>query len=716
MKTRSYRRSAGGIRLLAMLMVLSFLFSCSQKVKLDEDETWGVKPGQGKFSLQLVQKDWNRPFELVVKGDASALFYVTSQGEQYLTSRSGVEENNEYVYSAVYKTTDSRKAVVKLQKNDDGLMAIDMKIIPSDGIEKVGAMIKAHPGEGYYGLMERTVDGGQSKSWDPKTKADLNLRGQKVTMLVTPTLGLFEPFYVSTQGYGLMVNTIRPGHYDLASTDTSLVKLVFDDNKLSMTVVPGPSMAGVVKRLPKLTGNSFLPPEWAFRPLRWRDEHVNRKTYYDGTPNRAPYNSELVEDILMAEAFDIPIGTYWVDRPWAKGTRGWGDLYWDPVRFPKAKEMIKWLDKKNIKFLVWIAPWATDNLLKEGLEKGYMMPGMKQVLGDKAGEKPWLIDLTKPAAREWFKKILQDRLIKMGVAGFKMDRSEEIVSRIDTFTLWNGKKVHDIRNDYPRLYIKTANEALKEIRGGNDFLAMPRAGFTGSQQYGIFWGGDIGAGELGLRTALIAVQRCSFMNFPIWGSDIGGYWKHPLSHINVARWLEFGAFTPIMEVGPLDDQAPWNMPYEPSYDKELIAIYRMYSIIHDELAPYSHKMAEKATRTGMPIVRPLVLMYPEDKKAVGRWDEYMYGDNILVGIPWKNDQKTFEMYLPEGRWFDYWTGKEYVGNKTITVDCPDHKIPIYLTGPNRPKLPDPDKLYKESLKLVSEKPNLYKLQKKEFGR
>jgi alpha-glucosidase (family GH31 glycosyl hydrolase) len=703
------------LQLLLLAVSLTF-FSCSQKVKLDEDPEWGVKPGNGKFSLQLVQKDWDKTFELVAKNNASALFYVTSKGEQYLTGLDDVIENTASVYSAEYETTDGRKAVVKIEKNSDGFMIIDLKLDPAEGVKQAGATIKSLPGEAYYGLMERTVDGDQKKSWDPAIKTGLDLRGEKVTMLVSPTLGLYAPFYVSSDGYGLMVNTIRPGKYDLAATDTSVVRLVFDDSHLNLTVVPGPGMLNVVKQLPKITGASFLPPEWAFRPLRWRDEHVDRKAYYDGTPSRAPYNSELVEDILMAEAYDIPIGAYWVDRPWAEGNRGWGDLKWDPVRFPKAQEMIKWLDKKNIKFLVWIAPWATDNMLKEGLEKGYMMPGMKEVLGDNPKNKPWLIDLTKEDARQWYKKILQDRLIKMGVAGFKMDRAEEIISSIDTFTLWNGLKAHDIRNDYPRLYIKTAYEALKEIRGGNDFLAMPRAGFTGSQKYGVFWGGDIGAGAHGLRTAVIAVQRCSFMNFPIWGSDIGGYWKKPLTHYNVARWLAFGAFTPIMEVGPLDNLAPWNMPYEPKYDKKLIAIYRMYSIIHDKLAGYSHKMAKKAVKTGMPIVRPLALIYPEDKKAVERWDEFMYGDNILVGIPWEDGQEKFEMYLPEGRWFDYWTGKEYLGNKTITVECPDYKIPIFMTGPNRPELPEPNDLYRQALKIASKKPNLYKLQKKEFGR
>ena len=703
-----------GIIKLVMILIILFVNSyLGQTIKFTSNSIWEVKPSEHKFSLKLLNKE-KKVFELTTKGDTTGLFFTTNEGIQYITDRIKVKINNDSVYSTIYETTDKRKAKVTIKINTNGLINIVFTIVPDKGVNQIGAMITSQKEEGYYGLMERTVDGHQNKSWDTKTNASLNLRGRKVTMMVTPTLGIFEPFYVSTQGYGLMINSVHPGKYDLAATDTTLVKFVFDEKKLDMTVIPGTNMAEIVKKLPAITGKSFLPPEWAFRPLRWRDEHINRKAYYDGTPNRAPYNSEVVEDILMAEAFDIPIGTYWVDRPWAKGTRGWGDLYWDPVRFPKVKEMIRWLDNKNIKFLVWIAPWATDNLLKEGLEKGYMMPGMKNVLGENKNNKPWLIDLTKKKARDWYKTILQNRLIKLGVAGFKMDRSEEIVSKIDTITLWNGLKVHDIRNDYPRIYLKTAYDALKEIRGENNFLAMPRAGFTGSQQYGVFWGGDIAAGELGLRTALIAVQRCSFMNFPIWGSDIGGYWKKPLTHINVARWLAFAAFTPIMEVGPLDNLAPWNMPYKPSYDTELIAIYRMYSIIHDKLAAYTHRMAFKSTNTGMPIVRPLSLIFSQDASAVKRWDEYMYGDNILVGIIWKNNQTKFEMYLPEGQWTDYWTGKLYEGNSTISIECRDYKIPIFFTGLNPPKLPDLNLLYKKSLHLASKKPNLLKLQKNEF--
>ena len=708
MKSFVFRFSvfSGGLFLASFL-----LLSCHQEIKTGSD-IWKIYSGKSPYTLSLVQKAGNKKITIRGQGNASGFYYVTDKGAQHLTSQKKTSREDR-IFTSTYATTDGREAKVIINTSDKSILQVALTVTPSAGIMKTGMTLTARPGEHFYGLMERTVNGHQNLSWQPDTPAGLDLRGQKVTMMVTPTLGIYEPFYVSSEGYGLFVQGTRPGTYDMAATDTGLVNILFDDTKLTVSFLPGPTMMEVISHLPQLTGPSFIPPVWAFRPLRWRDDHVNLKKYYDGTPVRSPYNSQLTEDILMARAYHIPIGTYWVDRPWASGSRGYGNLRWDPVRFPHAREMINWINNKGMHFMVWIAPWVCDSLLAEAGMKGYLMPGRHDSTGRTFFPNPWLIDFYNPAASQWWKEVLKDRLISMGIAGFKMDRSEEMIRDIDTCTLADGQKIHNIRNDYPRLYLKAAHDALQEMRK-NDFLPMPRAGYTGSQQYGVFWGGDISAGQYGLRTALIAVQRCSFLNFPLWGSDIGGYWKHPLSHINVARWLAFGAFIPIMEVGPLDDRAPWDMPYAPSYDTTLIAIYRTYSIIHDTLKNYTHNMAQKASKEGIPVVRPLVLVYPGDKNVSGRWDEYMFGDNILVGIIWKNDQRSFDMYLPEGRWTDYWTGKEYTGGKTVTVNCPEYKIPVFLTGENRPALPDPNKLYQKSLKLAKKKPDLARLQAKEF--
>lgn len=710
MKSLSSYRNV--LLMITSISIATLLASCGNKVRLQSDSSWRIKTGEHPFSLQLIQQPGHKAVT-IADGKTSGLYFVTDSGPQVLLAQKKILQNDDTLFSALYASSDYRQATVTIHKISKDILTINLAVVPSKGILKTGITLRSYPDEHYYGLMERTVDGDQRKNWDPNTQANLDLRGQKLTMLVKPTLGIYEPFYVSSYGYGLFIHGTRPGNYDMAATDTNRIKILFEGNDLSFSVIAGPTMMNTISHFSTLAGKPVLPPKWTFRPFRWRDEHVNRKTFYDGTPNHAPYNSEVVEDILMTRAFDIPVGVYWVDRPWASGTKGYGNMNWDRARFPDIRGMIRWLNKNDKQFLVWIAPWVCDSLLTEATEKNYLMPYPEDASGEVHYPNPWLIDFTNPAAATWWGQKLKTHLIDPGVAGFKMDRSEEMIRTLDSLRVHHGEYTRNIRNDYPRLYMKAAYDIMKKTRG-DDFLLMPRAAYSGSQQYGGFWGGDISAGEYGLRTALIAVQRCSFMDFPFWGSDIGGYWKKPLSHNNVARWLAFGAFTPIMEVGPLDNRAPWDMPYSPSYDTTLIAIYRTYSKIHDALKDYSYTMAQKAHEEGIPIVRPLVLAFPEDTAAVNRYDEYMYGDNILVGIIWKNDQYSFDMYLPEGQWTDYWTGKQYSGKQIVSVDCPEYKIPIFFTADNKLQLPDPNKLYNESLRRARQVPDLRKLQAQEF--
>jgi len=244
-----------GIIKLVMILIILFVNSyLGQTIKFTSNSIWEVKPSEHKFSLKLLNKE-KKVFELTTKGDTTGLFFTTNEGIQYITDRIKVKINNDSVYSTIYETTDKRKAKVTIKINTNGLINIVFTIVPDKGVNQIGAMITSQKEEGYYGLMERTVDGHQNKSWDTKTNASLNLRGRKVTMMVTPTLGIFEPFYVSTQGYGLMINSVHPGKYDLAATDTTLVKFVFDEKKLDMTVIPGTNMAEIVN------------PTWLIRKL-----------------------------------------------------------------------------------------------------------------------------------------------------------------------------------------------------------------------------------------------------------------------------------------------------------------------------------------------------------------------------------------------------------------------------------------------------------------
>jgi alpha-glucosidase (family GH31 glycosyl hydrolase) len=202
------------------------------------------------------------------------------------------------------------------------------------------------------------------------------------------------------------------------------------------------------------------------------------------------------------------------------------------------------------------------------------------------------------------------------------------------------------------------------------------------------WGGDSPGSEgfgngpgtdLGLRGAIINQLRAAFLGYPIWGSDTGGYYQFKDREV-FARWLEFSAFSGIMEIGGKGTHAPWDMPTEPRYDTELIDIYRRYTRLRAHLQPYIVAAARDAA-VGLPIVRPLVFLDRRDRKLRDLWDQYLFGPDLMVAPVWKIGQREREVYFPRGRWRSFWNADEqYRGPRTATVPVPLDTIPVYVRG------------------------------------
>jgi len=499
------------------------------------------------------------------------------------------------------------------------------------------------PGEAIYGLTERIVAGRKKSERHVRAIGGLDRRGELVSMWVLPSEAVYVPFYISSSGYGMLIEGSEPGLYDIGRKDPNVLEVGWEvgPEGFSCVFIQGPAYTEILDRYTAMTGRPILPPKWALRPWKWRDACVAGKfSELDGIK----MNADVVDDITNYEKLGFPKGVYLIDRPWALGK-------------------------------------ADFELGPEAKAKGL-------VIGDRN------LDYTNPAAVAWHREKIEAFLRRSGVDGWKLDRGDEYnpSSRHDIYA--DGRDGLSVHNDYVRLYIKTYYDATAAVRG-DDFLLMARPGYTGTTAWSITWGGDIPGAihqgrvgtDKGLRSAIISLQRMAFLGYPVWGTDTGGYAGFKDREV-FARWLAFSAFCPLMEIGGVGPHEPWAMPEKPFYDEEMIRIYRRYTQLHLRLLDYTYELAERAAATGDPIVHPLVFDWPDDPQVKNRWDEYLYGPALLVAPVWEQGRREREVYLPAGEWKDLWNpSRTFQGPATIKVEAPLDRIPVFIRTEKADLLP-----------------------------
>lgn len=194
-----------------------------------------------------------------------------------------------------------------------------------------------------------------------------------------------------------------------------------------------------------------------------------------------------------------------------------------------------------------------------------------------------------------------------------------------------------------------------------------------ARKYTAVWNGDARSTFGGLAASVKNALRSGMINFPMWGSDTGGYIRVPDKEL-FARWLEFSAFSPMMEVLIGPKRTIWN-----DYDDELVAITRTYVTTHHDFIPYTQSLMHEAVRSGMPVMRSLILGYPRDKRLYNVWDEYLYGGDLLVAPVTEVGASKRDVYLPAGRWMDYNDKRTiYSGGSTIAAAAPLATIPLFV--------------------------------------
>jgi alpha-D-xyloside xylohydrolase len=449
------------------------------------------------------------------------------------------------------------------------------------------------------------------------------------------------PFYITNQGYGVLVNHPERVSFEIASENVSKVQFSVPGEYLEYYIIGGASLKEVLQNYTKLTGRPALPPAWSFG--LWLTTSFT--TSYD----EATVNS-FIDGMIER---DLPLHVFHFDCFWMKEYQ-WCDFRWDPEVFPEPETMLQRLKAKGLKICVWINPYIAQKsyLFDEGMEKGYLV---KTRDGDVWQWDRWqagmgLVDFTNPAATRWFQSKLKV-LLDMGVDCFKTDFGERIPTDV---VYYDGSDPLKMHNYYTFLYNKAVFELLEAVRGKHEAALFARSATVGGQQFPVHWGGDCSATYESMAETLRGGLSLCLTGFGFWSHDISGFEKTAPPDI-YKRWIAFGLLSSHSRLhGNESYRVPW------LFDEESVAVLRFFTHLKCSLMPYLFSAAMNATQTGVPMLRAMVLEFAADPTCSFLDRQYMLGDSLLVA-PIFNTEGQASYYLPAGTWTHFLTGEKIQG-------------------------------------------------------
>lgn len=453
------------------------------------------------------------------------------------------------------------------------------------------------------------------------------------------------PFYLTNRGYGVFVNHPERVSFEVASEHIDKVQFSVPGEWLDYFVIYGPTPKEVLERYTALTGRPALPPAWSFG--LWLT-----------TSFTTSYDEKTVTSFIQGMADrDIPLSVFHFDCFWMREFQ-WCDFKWDERCFPDPVAMLKRLKERGLKICVWINPYIAQKslLFDEAAKKGYLL---KKPNGDIWQTDMWqagmgIVDFTNPEARKWFAEKLQS-LVDMGVDCFKTDFGERIPTEV---VYHDGSDPERMHNFYAYLYNKTVFEALEEKRGKGETVLFARSATAGSQKFPVHWGGDCLATYESMAASLRAGLSLGLCGFGFWSHDIGGFIGTPTPDL-YKRWCAFGLLSSHSRLHGNDSyRVPW------LFDEEAVEVLRFFTKLKCRLMPYLYGIAREAHERGIPVMRAMVLEFPDDPACDYLDRQYMLGDALLVAPVFSPDG-TVDYYLPSGRWTSFLTGQVIEGGRWL---------------------------------------------------
>jgi alpha-D-xyloside xylohydrolase len=619
------------IRFIAPLLFLiaTFLGAANARaqspVETLESSVLRLELSSTPYSYRVIEKSTG---DLLVSATGGTLF---SENRYSVTSASDITQANGILQARLHLDGTSVPAQGSFRFITPGVLQVHLSFnfgVPAQIAEEFNDR-----GEHCYGIWEMPFGGNiDNRGADHdflgiRHQPDVNYSSARA------------PFFATSKKYGVYVETTAQGHFTIAHD--AKTSFWFRDTELKYDIIYGPTYSDILNRYNSLVGSSVMPPLWAFGSIWWRDDH------HQDLRRATNAQEKVIEDADRLRALHIPAGSIWLDRPFGTGEMGWGNMDFDPS-FPDPPKMIRDLNDRGMKLLIWIANRAWNQLLTEGAARRYLYFGR----GSAA-------DMKSPQAYNWFKDKLNE-YVRLGVRGYKIDRGEE-----DELPLAD-------ENLNAILFPKMAAEGLSDSHG-NDFFMFTRNVNDTARKYTAVWNGDTRSTFAGLEVSVKTALRSGAINFPMWGSDTGGYIRVPEKEL-FARWLEFSAYSSMMEILIGPKRTIWD-----DYDDELVAIAKKYVTEHHDLIPYTRSFLYQATQTGMPVMRPLIFAFPADENLSDMWDEYLYGGELLVAPVTTAKATERNVYLPAGHWLNYNDKRSvYEGKQTINVAAPLNELPLFV--------------------------------------
>lgn len=478
------------------------------------------------------------------------------------------------------------------------------------------------------------------------------------------------PFYLSSKGYGVLVN--HPGQvaFEVASHHVSRVQFSAEGHSLDYYIFGGATMKESLDLYTRLSGRPPQLPDWSYG--LWLSTSFT--TNYNET--------DIMANIERMEAEGIPISVFHFDCFWMRELT-WTSFLWDERNFPDPARLLKRIKDKGIKVCMWINPYIAEAspLFDEAAKNGYLLHTAE---GDVKQLDHWqpgigFVDFTNPAACDWYTGQLK-ALMDLGVDCFKTDFGERIPTDVVYHDGANPERMH---NYYSYLYNKTVFDLLTQEKGEGEAVLFARSATAGGQQFPVHWGGDNSSTYVSMAESLRGGLSLSMSGFGYWSHDISGFNDTATPDL-YKRWVAFGLLSSHSRLhGASSARMPW------LFDQESIDVLRFFNDLKKRLMPYLKQAAREAQEHGWPMLRAMVLEYPQDLTCRHLDMQYMMGSALLVA-PIFSEDGTVTYYLPEGDWQNLLTRERCHGGQWRTETHHYFSLPLWVNlstaGPELTKL------------------------------